>query len=215
MGASGMDHFMTSRCQLDPSFRNKYNKSPHGRRRFALEVGGNQGLQQHQAGTDYWHMFFERCVGWKCWHGTLFVFFWVRFTVLQNRFLEMMYLSFLSFIEWFQTPCTPGSSSAAKFAGAKHFTPETFGIFSRQCVFFFRQTHWFRKRKHPWCRLSWKHFWGYHLTHPWLKVWGWLLLWLGHSTMKLSLPISGADCLHDPGESVTRTRDLRGIRADR
>ena len=59
MGASGMDHFMTSRCQWDPSFRNKYNKSPHGRRRFALEVG-NQGLQQHQAGTDYWHMFFER-----------------------------------------------------------------------------------------------------------------------------------------------------------
>ena len=53
-------------------------------------------------------------------------------------------------------------------------------------VFFFSVcTHWFRKRKHPWCRLSWKHFWGYHLTHPWLKVWGWLLLWHPpHSTMK-------------------------------
>ena len=31
----------------------------------------------------------------------------------------------------------------------------------------------------------------------------------------LSLPISGADCFFRPGESVTRTRDLRGIRADR
>lgn len=99
--------------------------------------------------------------------------------------------------------------------GQTFYTGDIWNLLSAMCFFFFRQTHWFRKRKHPWCRLSWKHFWGYHLTHPWLKVWGWLLLWLGHSTMKLSLPISGADCLHDPGESVTRTRDLRGIRADR
>lgn len=127
---------------------------------------------------DYWHMFFERCVGWKCgwkWHGTLFAFF-----------LGPVY-SFTKQIPRDDIPFFSEFLSNDFKDHVHHVHLPVLQNFSRQmCVCFFPwKPIGLGRENHPWCRLSWKHFWGYHLIHPSLKVWAWLLLWHPpHSTMK-------------------------------